>query len=231
MPKLYTHGHIKDKSSNKRWWVFFLGAILLIASVWLYVYIDTSQSKVIDDSENRAITSEYKVEKTEARAIDEPTYTMEVPLGWIETDRYLDNGRLFVEYRGPKGTMEHGRKVEIYSGGLPRDPSSTRLVEISNKNGSELKVGRISDRCHTFTDSLEQVATPEPELAKWNNIEFMCNFSAAMNTISAGSVNDGQLILLNGEITSNSYFFRYSDQNTTTNFDIFKDILESFEAK
>ncbi len=231
MPILYEHGETKEKRSNKPWF-FVIGFLILAASlIWLYLYLDSENSFSIDDSENRAITTTYDPGEVPTKLVDEPTYTIRVPEGWQESDRYLDNGRLFVEYRGAEGTQEHAQSISIFSNGLPSDASATRLLPITARDDGTLKINNISERCHTFTDNAQAVATPEPELARWNEVDFSCNFSTILNTIGTGVPGEGQLATVKGPETESTYFFRFSDQNTTTNFEVFKEILRSFQAK
>lgn len=171
----------------------------------------------------------------ETLLVDEPTFSLQLPSDWQETQRLETSQIKYVTWQATK-QKEDNRWLTIYIDKLPKQQNLNRVVAVQ-PSGDRLSVGSVSSQCQSFTlgGTLDAGEAPglRPKLTKWENVEFYCNLPRPHeNEIGISSPDQIQAVTVNGENQGqHTYFFMYTDHNIHPNYQIFLNALASFHAK
>ena len=205
-----------------------MSAILLVIGVfvwWLIVRGDHSNSANFDrlgstptnQSDNKEFTTPY--------------FKIALPPTWIDKGRKNPYSyEVYYEYQNSETNYDN-RWLRVYVDVFPPDKPINRLLHISYV-GNKIVSGVLSDDCTVFTGAPAiangQKGTSAP--AKWQGIDFVCNFAAAENIIGTGTPDQGYAITLTGPSGgTHRYFFTYTDFNVRPDAQILSEALKNFQ--
>lgn len=230
MPKEYSHER-RNKRLKKGLLTFsFIVGLTGVGVVIFFIYNDLqlNQSEEVVGEER---TVSQVLGDSDAYLVSHDKFEFELPGDWREIDKVDRQNEQSITWQATLRD-EDNRWLKLYINTIPEDEAIVRLLPV-NVEGSEMRRGQMSGHCNTFTgSSTEGQRYP---LAKWEDVEFLCDANRTVNTNIIGTGQEGQpinTVEITGEDSgTNQYFFVYRDQNIRPNFEIFYNAVNSFRAK
>lgn len=232
MSKSYSHHHRQHKQHNLKLGIVVLSVLAsvgVIVMVGMFIYNDLrlNQSEAVEGQER---TVSQVLGNTDTKFIDEQNFSFELPGDWREIDRATTDRERSITWQATLRN-EDNRYLTLHINTIP-DDAVVRLLPVT-VNGSRMQRGQLSGNCSSFTGLQEQSGSRS--LARWEDVDFVCDTSNRVNTNIIGTGQGGQpqnTIEVTGESSgTNQYFFLYKDQNIRPNFDILYSAVNSFRAK
>lgn len=232
----YERAHGTRKRHRKRHFgVVFIMSILVFAGVAGYIIMDLKRSKS-GSVEGRTNTVMQAADSMpDVLAINEPTFSMELPSDWKEVARQNDKFEHSISYQATKKDAEN-RYLKVYVDTIPVKKSINRLLPVVAQNNM-LTIGDVSDNCATFTHGgtkdTGKAQALEDKPAKWSGVDFICDLARITdNEIGASSTDGLNFVNIKGQQSGiHKYYFLYTDRNIQPDSTIFKNALLSFKAK
>lgn len=161
-----------------------------------------------------------------------PYFKISLPTSWEDKGRQ-NPFSYEVYYLYQNGQKDYdNRWLRVYVDVFPRDLPLNRLLPVTLLNG-KLSPGVLSDDCTAFTDAPvagANGAKPTSVAAKWQGVNFMCNFGTAQNLTGTASAEEGYAITMTGPSGgTHKYFFTYSDFNVRPDYQFLSEALKSFQ--
>jgi hypothetical protein len=123
------------------------------------------------------------------------------------------------------------QQLNIYIDGAPQ-LAVNRALPIQ-ANGSRLALlGQVSDNCATFTEGAKNAhgnALP----GKWRRVSFLCDTAnIARDVVGTSSPNGVDTVTISSAASGkHTFFFTYTDNSVTPDYDIFTNVITSFQLK
>lgn len=215
--------------------VVFFSLIIIVFLGLLYVAYDLGKNKVtVDDSGNYATLGVVESSKRPFSRVDTELYSMKIPADWkrVNDPEIIINGtRYYPErFQGTTGD-DIGRRLDIYHKSIPSDLGVDKVIAVTGM-GKRIGVGDMSEQCYKFTERPdERYGDDYPSVWKEKDIEFMCKTSKLTNIIGAIEHKQSDGVTLDSSHGPISFLLVYTDHGSSQDNDIFREILESFEAK
>lgn len=228
----YRYG--KKRREKKRWRWAILALILVLLLIGGLIGYDVYKGRSTPQS-GAAKTSELAVKGGPKIKINEPTFTLELPADWKETNRIDGEYEYSITWQATKAKADN-RFMTIYIDKIPLKKSFNRLLPLAAV-GSSLRHGSVSDNCAGYTEGGSQDANSalkaKDTLAKWEEVTFMCDLPKVFdNVVGTSSLEGVNIVSVTGkDAGKHKYFFLYTDHNTRPDYEIFTIIIESFKAK
>jgi hypothetical protein len=123
------------------------------------------------------------------------------------------------------------QQLNIYVDGAPQ-LAVNRVLPIQ-ANGSRLALlGQVSDNCATFTEGAKSASGGSLQ-GKWRRVNFLCDTANIMRdvvgTSSPGGINT--VAISSASSGRHSFFFTYTDNGATPDYDVFTNFITSFQLK
>lgn len=207
--------------------------LLLVIGLFFIYDILRNQSNEIEGSTS-VVTQSTQIGAFQK--VDEPTYTIELPDDWKETDRFDRKYQKGVTWQSTR-EKEADRWLTIYVDKLPTNRPLNRIVPLAATGGGYFNIGNLSDECASFTqggsyDAAKAIKS-KPTLGQWEEVDFLCNlprpFENEVGTASKQAVNS--VSVKGPKQGKHDYFFLYTDHNNQANYQIFLEALKTFQAK
>lgn len=229
MPRSYSRYY--NRSKLQLGFVLFSVVAFVAVSVagGMFIYYDLrlNQPEPVEGQER---TVSQALGNTDTKFVDEPNFSFELPGDWRKIDRVRTDRENSITWQATLRN-EDNRYLTLHINTIP-DDAVVRLLPVV-VDGSRMQRGQLSGNCSSFTGLQKQ--SSNRALARWENVDFLCDTSNRVNTNIIGTGQEGQpqnTIEITGESSgTNQYFFLYRDQNTRPNFDIFYSAVNSFRAK
>jgi hypothetical protein len=232
MEAKYKFGHRPARRRRTRFLISLGITLLIVGVVTSIVWLDirSNQAEPVQGASHEV--AQLLDEDNNVKKIDEPTFTMELPSDWKQTERVQNARENSVTWQATKA-HEDNRYLTVYVDIIPKTKAVTRMLVLSAQ-GNGLVVGEASSNCSTFTkhgDGSGRQDQDEP--AKWQGLNFICDLGRSIdNEIGTGSTDGINTIAVTGPTKGkHNYFFVYTDHNIQPNTTIFYDALKSFKAK
>jgi hypothetical protein len=208
----------------------------LFAAAGFAVFKDLqANSSATVEGNTRTVGQTLGAASAKKLAVDEPTFTMELPGDWKLKSRTTTAAERSITWQGTAKGQDN-RWLTVYIDTIPATKSLNRLLPVSAQ-GDMLNPGDMSDNCITFTgggslDAAKASQTKESP-AKWAGVDFICNLpSVVENQVGTGSVEGRNQVTVKGPSQgAHKYFFLFTDHNIQPNYSILTDAIESFRAK
>ncbi len=230
MTNVYSHDSRRSRLKKGLLVMSLLVGLTGVLGVVAFIYYDlrTNQSEQVEGQER--VVSQV-LGSSDTFFVNEDKFEFELPGDWREIDRVDRAREQSITYQATlRG--EDNRYLKVYINTIPDDPV-VRLLPVTVR-GSELERGRLSAHCSTFT-GVQAEGGNRTALAKWEDVEFLCDVGRTVNQNIIGTGQVGQpvnTVEITGETSgTNRYFFKYTDQNIRPNFEIFYSAINSFRAK
>jgi hypothetical protein len=166
--------------------------------------------------------------------ISEPTFTMQLPGDWKQTDSQDTSTVHSISWQATAKDADN-RYLTIYIDTIPTTYAVNKELPVA-AHGSQLTYGALSDNCSDFTPGGTTNAaiaeTLKPVASVWQGVSFICNLPQFIdNQIGTGSSSGVNSVTLTGPKTgTHSYFFLYIDRNVNPDYTIIENALQSFRA-
>lgn len=229
MSRQYTHNHSGRFMKRGLLVVSFLVGLAGVIMVVAFIYNDLqlNQSEPVQ-GEERAVAQ--VLGNADSLFVSEENFEFELPGDWREIDRIDRPTEQSITWQATLRD-EDNRYLKLYVNTIPDEPI-VRLLPV-NVSDNQLQRGQLSAHCATFTGSSEDGR--RYPIAKWEDVEFLCDANRTVNVNIIGTGQHGQptnTVEVKGPNSgTNRYFFVYTDQNIRPNFDIFYNVVSSFRAK
>jgi hypothetical protein len=232
MEAKYKFGHRPARRRRTRFLITLAITIVIVGVIAAVVWLDIRDNDAAPVEGASHEVAQLLDEDNNVVKVDEPTFTMELPVDWKQTEHVSNSQENSVTWQATKA-HEDNRYMTIYVDVIPKAKAVTRMLPLSAQ-GNGLVVGEASNNCSTFTkhgDGTGRQDQDEP--AKWQGLNFICDLGRSIdNEIGTGSTEGVNTISIAGPAKGkHSYFFVYTDHNIQPNTNIFYDALKSFKAK
>lgn len=172
------------------------------------------------------------VNRPDTKEFTTPFYKISLPTTWEDKGR-KNPFSYEVYYMYQNGLKDYENRVfKVYVDVFPRDLPLNRLLPVTLADG-KLSPGVLSDDCTGFTDAPTVGANGQKgttAIAKWQGVNFTCNFAAAQNLTGTASAEEGYAITMTGPTSgTHKYFFTYSDFNVRPDYQFMSEALKSFQ--
>ncbi len=230
MSNVYTHENRNKSLKRGLLAVSFLVGLAGVVMVVAFIYNDLrlNQSEEVIGTER---TVAQVLGNTDTTLINEDNFEFELPGDWREIDKVNRPTEQSITWQATLRD-EDNRWLKLYINTIPQDQAVVRLLPVS-VNQSRMQRGQLSGHCNTFTG--EAAAGQRYPLAKWQDVDFLCDAGRRVSVNIIGTGQAGQpnnTIEITGENSgTNRYFFVYTDQNIRPNFEILYNAINSFRAK
>jgi hypothetical protein len=167
--------------------------------------------------------------------INEPTFTMQLPIDWKETGSQDVPTNHSISWQATAKNADN-RYLTVYIDTIPTTYAVNRELPVT-VHGSQLSYGALSDNCAGFTpggtEDVAQAVKLKPAPSVWQGVNFICNLPNVIdNQIGVGSTSGVNTVTVTGPTTgTHSYFFLYIDRNVQPDYNILFDTIQSFQAK
>lgn len=224
---MYQHG--KKTKAPRNMAVFLatvgmVGVVILVA--WWMIHNDVGSGA--NPKTTVPIVTEIGEDKGAKFKVDETLFTFELPEDWKFVEHMQGNSiNAYVYMSTKKGGDD--RKLTVH---VDTMPSVYKIVKLQplRPNGSKFSLGNLSAECVNFAGSADRQGNDEFQ-AKWENVTFICDPITANQTIGTGTVEGGIAASLSGSKGTHRYFFYFEDHNVRPEDKIFRDALQSFQAR
>lgn len=159
-----------------------------------------------------------------------PTFSLEVPSTWkLVTSLPASQYKIF-RWQGTTVNDEQ-RWTDVYVDTIPTDFALNHMTPIK-ANGSQITVlNDTSDNCANFTEAAQANPKPATAPAKWSGIGFICDIaSTTRDVVGTATAESGNGVNLSGSMGAHRYFFVYTDNSVTPDYNVFSRQLKSFRS-
>ena len=200
---------------------------VLLAAALILIVLDALRNKtnvsVIQTDERRILG-----QADTTRVFNEAHFSFQADETWQKVDTKEE----FVRYNAlTYRSLENGfslRELTIFIDEYPEDYGLTYVLPVEIEN-NRITPQQLSPRCNQLLDDghPKHLSTE----AVWAGVSFICDPDRATYTIGASHSETGYGVRIEGTNAVHRYFFLYNDLESSPRFDVFSQILSSFEAK
>lgn len=228
MSSVYTHDHRRNNVKASVFLVVLLSSLAGLGLIAFFIYNDLQTNKAESvQGEERTVSQAFG--STTTHFVTEEDFEFELPGDWREIDKIDRPSEQSITWQATKKNADN-RWLKLYINTIPDDPI-VRLLPVTVEE-NKLKRGQLSAPCGTFTGSDADGASV---IAKWEDVEFMCDLTKGVDNNIIGTGQKGQplnTLTVTGEKSGkNRYFFVYTDRNIQPKYEIIYDAINSFQAK
>jgi hypothetical protein len=211
--------------------------VLLVAGGSGYLYRQYSKETTAVIKNPAGTTKPLVIPNSQQQHFDYGLFSFDAPVDWKLVKHDTAPYSLY-SYRSTLKNADN-RTLDIYADGLPQNLAVNKAVDVRGQ-GATLSHGVASDNCTTFTSGGQQGAgmqgssgKPLTIPSKWNGVEFICdNDNTTRNVIGTSAPGMVNKVVLNGPTGGqHAFFFVYTDNNATADYNIFYKMLDSFTVK
>lgn len=201
--------------------------LIIILSLSIYAYKAMQPETTITQSTSR--TSPVDIGIPPVKQIVEPTFEMKIPSSWVQA---RDAPIAAKSWHG-SGQADGARRIDVYIDTIPSAMAVNRLMPVLAEGNRLRAVNDVSDNCVNFTD--QGTANPMGVApSKWSGFNFLCDMANTLrNVVGTGSsdprVNTTTMKSEAG--VTRTVFLVYTDHSGQADFEIFKDIIDSFVVR
>jgi hypothetical protein len=235
MPKTYRVGH---RSRRSRRAIIFAVFLLVVGGGIYYAYTQFQKDTQPVIHNSPGSTHAQDIPNSQTKHFDQGVFAYDAPADWSLLKHDTAPYDLY-SYRSTLKNADN-RYLDIYVDKIPLSLAVNKAVAV-RAQGNNLSHGQASDNCTTFTNGGHQTAgqqqfssaNPLTVAAKWDGVEFICdNDNTTRNVIGTSSPGNINKVTLTSLTTGlHSFFFVYTDNNSTPDYSIFYKMLETFIVK
>lgn len=158
-----------------------------------------------------------------------PSFSLEVPTTWKAVPPPATAYKIY-RWQGTTVNDEQ-RWTDVYVDTIPSDFPLNHVTPIK-ADGDKISVpSETSDNCANFTDIAKGSAKTATAPAKWSGVAFLCDLgNTARDVVGTATVESGNAVVLKGAGGSHRYFFVYTDNSVTPDYNAFARQLKSFQS-
>lgn len=217
-----THKHAKLK--RRATW---LGVLVLFSAV---VY-GVAQLRITPEQEIKnspPLSRGYNATVDKKQQFTKAEFTFTATSGWKEYA--VQQGQFNPRYVFKD--VSKSRVMEVYIDNLPEELGVNRAIVVDSVDGT-ISYDVVSDNCTTFTDSSKKNPQTGIGVAKWQEIEFLCDMGNAARAVVGTISDDGKNMVSVTAATGKVYkvFIAYTDNNINPDYNVFYDILGSLKFR
>lgn len=227
----------RSQDSRKKRYVVVVAVFILLVLVGgsIYVVADLNRNRLsIDNTENAATLGVVNPIKEPDQLFQTDLYQFKAPADWRRINNpevTVGNKRYYPDrYQGTTGN-HIGRKVDVYIDSIPSDLGIDKVIAVQPA-GQRVIVGGMSEQCYYFTDVPDgKSGNNFPSFWEEEGIKFLCKSSVITNVVGAIYETQSTGVTLKTSVGDKNFFLVYTDHGSSTNNNIFIDILASFRTK
>lgn len=217
-----THKHAKLK--RRATW---LGVLVLFSAV---VY-GVAQLRITPEQQIKnspSLSKAYNAASSKKQQFAKTEFTFTSTSEWKEYS--VQQGQFTPRYLFKD--VSKSRILEIYIDNPPEQLGVNRVIVVDSVDGALLH-DVVSDNCTTFTDSSKKNPQTGIGVAKWQEIEFLCDMGNAARAVVGTISDDGKNMVSVTAATGKVYkvFIAYTDNNINPDYNVFYDILGSLKFR
>lgn len=223
------HAHGKPKRWRKRIVLIVLLLLLLIGAfiVWQQLKPKTKISAGVSSTTTIKGAPKGKV-------WHQDIFSITLPADWKFVRKQQDIHTIY-HFTAPSTGKSGQRLLDVYVDSHPDNFAVNRMLPVVAAEGGKLYASTrdVSDNCTVYTIGATTARTTVQQLAKWQNIEFLCDMANTMrNVVGIGSVGGG---INNINLTSLStgkhrFFLTYTENNDKPDYGVFVSALNSLQV-
>jgi hypothetical protein len=158
-----------------------------------------------------------------------PTFSLEVPTTWKATTPPASSYKIY-RWQGTTVTDEQ-RWIDVYVDTIPAEFAVNHMMPIKAEGNKITVVNNTSDNCANFTDAAKDSSRLATAPAKWSGVAFVCDLgNTARDVVATATAETGNAVVLGGSGGQHRYFFVYTDNTVTPDYNVFSRQLESFKS-
>ncbi len=223
---MYTYG-LKPKPHRRHWpiWVGLASFILILAGL-IVIGLKYAKSNTTF-SQSKAVITKVAATKTPYKKFTEAGFSLELPTDW-KLESHLSSPYNLYHFHGTT-KVTSARSLDVYKDTIPTNFMINRLQPIEGTGNKISVIGTVSENCADFTNGPSLPGKPGTA-AKWQGVDFLCDLANyernVVGTGSAGTLNSVNLKDSFG--AQHKYFFVYTDNTISTDYNAFYNALNTF---
>ncbi len=232
MSKVYQHQlhtHAKPRRWRKRLLLISLLVTLLIIGVVIWSQLKPKTKISAGVSSTTVVQGAPK-----GKEWHQDIFTITLPRDWKFVRKQQDIYTIY-HFTAPSTGKSGQRLLDVYVDSHPDNFAVNRMLPVAPAEGGKMYASTrdVSDNCTVYTIGATTTRTTVAQLAKWQNIEFLCDMANTLrNVVGIGSVGGG---INNVNLTSLStgkhrFFLTYTENNDKPDYGVFVDALNSFRV-
>jgi hypothetical protein len=232
MSRKYRIGYASRHRARKLFVVVCV-SLLVCAGIGGFLFWDMSQSGPSGHVEgaSQSVEQVADVGSGPTLNVNEPFFAMQVPANWKEVERRNVPTDRSITWAPRANKTAVGHSLKVYIDTTPKDFAINKLLPL-DASTNMLTYRQMSDNCKSFTTPGSKTSNlPQP--SKWQGIDFMCDLpSFAQNKVGTGTAGAVNATAVTGPTKgTHRYFFVYTDHNYQPDYQLFYNVLKSFQAK
>jgi hypothetical protein len=225
---LYVAGHKAGRPRRgKRALLTLLGIVVVVITAFAVRHLLSSDTSLGETPP--AATSKVSLPIQHKRHISERFFSLDLPTDWRSTASPNQPYAIYSWHNtaGNKGV----RRLDVYLDGAPR-LAVNRVLPVQANGTRLVLLGQVSDNCMTFTEGAKRTAAASMP-AKWRGVNFLCDTANPLrDVVGTSSPNGIDTVKVSSPGTgTHDFFFVYTDNSATPDYDVFTGIVTSFQAK
>ncbi len=217
-----------ERRESHRGFYIWLGVILTIiigggAASLLLLHPDAKVSKT-----PAAVVRKITYDDGATITYNEPTFSITLPNDW-KVEPVNDQPAPTYTWHGTNKDNTD-RWIDVFVDAIPATLAVNRVVHVQANGGAISVISDVSDNCTTFGNAPNQSSGVAQ--TKWEGLSFLCdtgNYTRdVVGTVSPDGINQ---VSLTGATGTHHFFFTYTDNSYTPNYQIFTKALKSVIAK
>lgn len=218
-----------ERQVNHHKWkpLILLAMVGLIAAVAVIIGRFYLRANTVIDPPPPVVTTRVTGNDEATRHFNEGIFSLMLPQDWVFVGRQTSPYDVYTWHN----TKENPgiRQLQIYIDTIPVKLGVNRVLPVQGE-GDRVIPTTISDTCANFTGDKVPGSATTP--AKWGGINFLCDLANYERDVSGTSSTDGiNTVVLTGSTGKHKVFFTYTDNDSTPDFTIFTDAVQSFQLK
>lgn len=211
------------------------GVVLLVASlvcvaagIFLYKALHlTTAPQTIITHQGSGKTMAYNPSATARVRIQKPSFTIELPAGWTESQNLPES--VYPANYIFKSVSAEARQLAIYIDRTPDTMALNKVVAVAS-DGSRLTYDTVSDNCAEYTRPSINSPDSGRAHAKWRGVEFICDLGNYQRNVVGTASQEGinQVTITAGNGTKHTVFMVYTDNGASPDYTVFYNMLGSF---
>jgi hypothetical protein len=225
---MYRLGEVQQRRHNHRLLIISVVLLLLVAAAaigakyFLKPETTLTQAQAVVGPATLPHAEKYEVVKG-------PTFSLEVPTTWKQT---TPPAVAYTIYRWQGTTVnDEQRWTDVYVDTIPSDFAVNHMTPIKADGDKISTINGTSDNCANFTDAVKTTPKLATAPAKWSGVAFVCDLgNTARDVVGTATAETGNAVVLKGVGGTHRYFFVYTDNSVTPDYNVFTRQLESFRS-
>lgn len=174
-------------------------------------------------------TSKITASESTKQQISTQLFAFDLPADWQPTTSPSQPYRLhsWQNTAGNKGV----RVLTVYVDGAPQT-AVNRSLPVQANGARLVMLGGVSDNCVNFTQAAKETSSDSLP-GKWHGVDFLCDTANyARNVVGTSSPDGVNTVRLSSATNGqHTFFFAYTDNSATPDYNIFTDAINSFRLK